>query len=91
MLKIVIRTPEVKKYLDKVLSNKIDVSKIKKTITGNREKKPLENDMKKLEKKTKKEATKIKKETESKISKVKKPIKKEITKINKKVNKSKNK
>lgn len=76
LLKIVIRTPEVKKYLDKVLSNKIDVSKIKKTITGNREKKPLENDMKKLEKKTKKEATKIKKE---------------MTKINKKINKSKNK
>ena len=30
-----------------------DVSKIKKTITGNREKKTLENDIKKVEKKTK--------------------------------------
>lgn len=91
LLKIVIRTPEVKNYLDKVLANEIDVSKIKKTITRNRDKKSLENDIKKVEKKTKKEATKIKKEAESKISKVKKPIKKEITKINKKINKSKNK
>ena len=91
LLKIVIRTPEVKNYLDKVLANEIDVSKIKKTITRNRKKKTIENNIKKVEKETKKEVTKVKKETEKEISKVKKPIKKEITKINKKVNKSKNK
>ncbi len=80
LFKIIIRTPEVSKCLNKVLSNEIDLSNVKKTITKVKKKKEVKDKVNKVEKETKKE-----------INKVKKPIKKEITKINKKVNKSKNK